>query len=46
MNDTSLVRPPLHTLENAREVFMAEFQVRAATHRAPIARAFARQKIS
>ena len=46
MNDTSLVRPPLHTLENAREVFMAEFQVRAATHRAPNARAFARQKIS
>tara|TARA_B100000482_G_scaffold140273_1_gene103231 strand:+ start:52 stop:192 length:141 start_codon:yes stop_codon:yes gene_type:complete len=46
MNDTSLVRPPLHTLENAREVFMTEFQVRAATHRAPNARAFARQKIS
>lgn len=45
-NDANRVRPPLHTLENAQEVFMREFQVRARTYPAPNARAFARQKIS
>lgn len=46
LNDANRVRPPLHTLENAQEVFMQEFQVRARTYPAPNARAFARQKIS
>lgn len=46
LNDANRVRPPLHTLENAQEVFMREFQVRARTYPAPNARAFARQKIS